>query len=170
MAIRNPYGVGDSGALASEIKVTCPCCGLPFAVVAGPQTPLVRRPCSACKHHDLTESAEDRLAALQDHADRSREFAERAYTQLRAGMKERDEALAERKRLGRALFEANQDRDYLRSQLRAAWALHVETPRGDCSCGETPCSLREEANRVADRFDYHRVRWLDVPRRLGSEP
>lgn len=166
MAIKNPYGVGDSGALAREVRVKCQCCCLPFIVVMGLRTPLVTRVCSSCKHHNLAGSTEDRLTALEDHAERSREFAERAYTQLRAGLAERDEALGERKRLGRALFEANQDRDYLRSQLRAAWNLHVETPRGECSCGETSCLTREEANRVADDFDYHRVRWLDVPRRL----
>ena len=56
------------------------------------------------------------------------EFANDAYSLLRNGMQERDEALGERKRLGRMLNAANEDRDFMRAQLRALWALHPESP------------------------------------------
>jgi hypothetical protein len=119
-----------------------------------------------CKKHNMDTSIEERLAAIEDHAQRAREIAARAHAQLSAGMVERDEVLAERKRLGRALYEANQDRDYLRAQLGGAWGLHMDSPRGGCSCGEKPCNTRTEANRIADQLDYYRERRLDVPRPL----
>jgi len=65
---------------------------------------------------------------LSDHASRALEFANDAYRLLRNGMQERDEALGERKRLGRMLNAANEDRDFMRAQLRALWALHPESP------------------------------------------
>lgn len=166
MAIKNPFGVGDSGALASERKITCRCCLLPFIVVAGPRTPAVQPLCTHCANHDMNASIEDRLAAVEDHAQRAREFADRAHAQLRVGMAERDEARAERKRLGRALYEANQDRDYLRAQLGGAWSFHLDSPGGGCSCGAKPCNTRTEANRVAQRLDYYGERRLDIPRLL----
>lgn len=150
MAIKNPYGVGDSWGVGvasqGHLCVLQPALhrGSWFVVL---RTPPLPQKCPSCKSHNVAISVDEDLAALKDHAQRAREIAERAHAQLRAGMVEHDQALAERKRLGRALFEANEDRDYLRSQLRAVWALHVETPRGACSCGETPCLTREEANR-----------------------
>jgi hypothetical protein len=52
------------------------------------------------------------------------EFANDAYRLLRNGMQERDEALGERKRFGQ-MWPANEDRDFMRAQLRAL-------------CGATP--------------------------------
>ena len=166
MAIKNPYGVGDSGPGAREIKVQCTCCRLPFLVTAGPRTPIVNRVCRSCKSHDLDGSVEERALALEDHAERSRDLADRALEQLRSGMAERDEALAERKRFGQMLYRSNEDLDYLRRQLSAIWGVHVETPSGRCSCGETPCPTRDAANQVADSSDWYRTHWLSVPPRL----
>ena len=90
---------------------------------------------------------------LSDHASRALEFANDAYRLLRNGMQERDEALGERKRLGRMLYAANDDRDFMRAQLRALWALHPQSPNGSCACGERPCATRMAANDAAARFD-----------------
>jgi hypothetical protein len=122
--------------------------------------------CLNCLPHDLLGDAAHRAAALEDHANRSLELAERAYDQLRRRMQERDEALEERKRFGQMLYQANDDRDYLRRHLDAAWSLHAETLEGHCSCGERPCSTPTEANRVAGQFDRYQSRWLRVPRPL----
>jgi hypothetical protein len=56
------------------------------------------------------------------------EFANDAYRLLRNGMQERDEARGERKRFGQMLYAADEDRDFMRAQLRALWALHPESP------------------------------------------
>ena len=76
------------------------------------------------------------------NASRALEFANDAYRLLRNGMQERDEALGERKRLGRMLYAANEDRDFMHAQLRALWALHPQSPNGSCACGERPCATR----------------------------
>ena len=57
-------------------------------------------------------------------------------------MQERDEALSERKRFGQMLYAANEDRDFMRAQLHALWALHPESPNGSCACGER--ALRDQ--------------------------
>jgi hypothetical protein len=163
MAIKNPYGVGDSGPRARDIKVTCDCCALPFVVTVGPAALPWERTCPRCKHHRLGGSAAEQIEALTDHAERSRSFAGDAYERLKIGMRERDEALAERKRFGQMLYEANEDRDYLRVQLRAFWELHPELPAGVCGCGERPCPARRAANEVAERHDRYYSRGLVVP-------
>jgi hypothetical protein len=118
LAIKNPYGVGDSGPQAREVKIQCQCCQLPFLVTAGPRTPIAQRVCRFGAHN-LAGTPEERVLALEDHAERSKDFADRALSQLRSGMAERDAALAERKRFGQMLYRANEDLDYLRRLLGA---------------------------------------------------
>src|SRR3954452_7141787 len=110
VAIKNPYGVGDSGPQARPIKITCACCHLPYTIVAGPKTPIPRSACRACSMHELAGDSDKQVIAYQDHAQRARQLMEKAYELLRDGMAERDAALAERKRFGQMLYEANEDR------------------------------------------------------------
>ena len=163
MAIRNPYGVGDSGPQAREVNVTCDCCALPFIVTVGPTTLPWEKTCPRCKQHRLDGTLVEQIEALTDHAERSRSFASDAYARLRTGMRERDEAFAERKRFGQMLYEANEDRDYLRAQLSAFWGLHTELPSGVCGCGDRPCPARQVANEVAERHDRYYSSGLHVP-------
>ena len=56
------------------------------------------------------------------------EFANDACRLLRNGMQEGDEAFGERKRFGQMLYAPNEDRDFMRAQLRALWAPRPESP------------------------------------------
>jgi hypothetical protein len=43
VAIRNPFGVGDSGPLARDVKIKCECCKIHFVVIAERRSPIIQK-------------------------------------------------------------------------------------------------------------------------------
>jgi hypothetical protein len=144
MAIRNPYGVGDSGEWMTDLKTQCECCQLPFRFRGHPQM-QERWPkrCPDCREHVQDGSDQERILALTEHAGRARERADQAYKMLREARAEVERVDERNRRLSGHLHDVIEERDKLRKQVRLLSELHPYAGGAKCQCGRVPCPERE---------------------------
>jgi hypothetical protein len=144
MAIRNPYGVGDSGEWVTDCKTQCECCQLSFSFKAHPRM-RERWPkrCPRCAQHILDGSTRDCILALTEHASRARKLADRAYEMVRETKKEAERVDQRNMYLSKDLHDVIEERDKLRNQVELLKDLHPFGRRVKCKCGRVPCPERE---------------------------
>jgi hypothetical protein len=118
MAIRNPYGVGDSGEWVTDCKTQCECCQLSFSFKAHPRM-RERWPkrCPRCAQHILDGSTRDCILALTEHASRARKLADRAYEMVRETKKEAERVDQRNMYLSKDLHDVIEERDKLPNQV-----------------------------------------------------
>jgi hypothetical protein len=144
MAIRNPYGVGDSGGWVTDCKAVCDCCQLSFIFKAHPQMPE-RWPkrCRHCDDHVLDGSEQERIIALTEHASRARKMADLAYEMARQAKADSERVDERNRRLSSHLHDVIEERDKLRKQVDLMRKLHPHADGAKCQCGRVPCPERE---------------------------
>lgn len=138
MAIQNPYGVGDSGHMVTDLVRNCACCRLRFGFRGHPnQSERWPTRCQNCADHDLSGPPEDQVAILTEHNARAIEYAQQAHDVARRAVADRDEV--DRRNRGLS-YQLRLEREDERRRENALWALRQMHPLGSpCACGQVPC-------------------------------
>lgn len=147
MAItKNPFGVGVSGALVTNVKSICPCCGAEHVWPASPEMRAQKPPCRPCERHDLT-MPDTELVALREHQQRLPALLAKARDMTREAKAAETRALNEVQHRRQQVAAALDSRDRYKEIVDAVEA----DPQ--CHAGPTISRVRAEQHR-RDWEDY----------------